>query len=175
MEKGLDGIKLALKILSEYYAKDPDHVAAEGAGGGIIGLLEVCESDFSKSLATAVADEESAETEYTVTTKANEIEKASKDQDVKYKTQESTDLDKATAESSSDRENVESELSAVNEYWGKLKEECIEKAEPYEETVRRREAEIAGLKEALEILEGEAVLLQQGSTRRSLRGLHLRA
>merc|ERR1719198_2819813 len=29
MEKGLDGIKLALKILSEYYAKDPDHVAAE--------------------------------------------------------------------------------------------------------------------------------------------------
>lgn len=171
LEKGLDGLKLALKILRDYYGSaEKSHVAAEGAGGGIIGLLEVCESDFTKELATVVSDEESAASEYTTVTKANEIEKASKDQDVKYKTQESTDLDKSVSDTSSDRENVETELAAVNEYWDKLKEECIEKAEPYAETVKRRDAEIAGLKEALEILEGEAVLLQQGSSRRSLRG-----
>jgi predicted nucleic acid-binding Zn-ribbon protein len=51
MEKGLDGIKLALKILTEYYAsEDKSHLAAEGAGGGIIGLLEVIESDFTRAL-----------------------------------------------------------------------------------------------------------------------------
>merc|ERR1719253_1519716 len=52
MEKGLDGVKLALKVLTEYYAKDDKaHSSADGAGSGIIGLLEVCESDFSKGLA----------------------------------------------------------------------------------------------------------------------------
>ena len=50
MEKGLDGVKLALKVLTEYYAKEADHASADGAGSGIIGLLEVCESDFSKAI-----------------------------------------------------------------------------------------------------------------------------
>merc|ERR1719265_1862669 len=54
MEEGLEGIKLALKVLREYYAKeDKAHDAAEGAGGGIIGMLEVIESDFSRGLAEA--------------------------------------------------------------------------------------------------------------------------
>merc|ERR1711948_37965 len=41
MEQGLEGIKLALKILREYYAGDKAHAAAEGAGQGIIGLCKV--------------------------------------------------------------------------------------------------------------------------------------
>merc|ERR1719401_2551108 len=82
MQKGVDGVKLALKVLNEYYAKDDKaHGAAEGAGGGIIGLLEVCESDFTKGLAEMVAAEESAVAEYEKVTKENEIEKATKDQD----------------------------------------------------------------------------------------------
>ena len=72
-------------------------------------------------------------------------------QDVKYKTKESKDLDKAVAESSSDRSTVQEELDAVLEYYSKIKGECIAKAEPYAERKERREAEIAGLKEAPEI------------------------
>merc|ERR1719316_2552373 len=52
MEKGINGVKLALKVLNEYYAKEgKSHGSADGAGSGIIGLLEVAEADFTKGLA----------------------------------------------------------------------------------------------------------------------------
>jgi len=41
MEEGIQGIKLALKILKEYYASDAQHEAATGAGAGIIGLSKL--------------------------------------------------------------------------------------------------------------------------------------
>merc|ERR1719235_3115506 len=89
MKKGVEGVKLALKVLREYYAKDgKSHGSADGAGAGIIGLLEVCESDFSKGLAEMIATEEAAVSEYDKETKENEITKATKEQDVKYKTKE---------------------------------------------------------------------------------------
>merc|ERR1719160_290610 len=170
MEECLEGVKLALKILREYYAKeDKAHEAAEGAGGTIIGLLEVVESDFSKLLAEIIATEETAAKEYEEQTKENEITRTTKEQDVKYKTKESTELDKAVAEMTSDKEGVEAELDAIYEYLDKLKEMCVAKVEPYEERKRRREEEIAGLKEALQILEGVAVLLQR-TARHTLRG-----
>merc|ERR1711972_696002 len=85
LEKGLKGLRLALKVLKEYYAKDSAHDSADGSASGIIGLIEVCESDFSKNLAEITAEEESAVAEYTAETKSNEIEKTTKEQDVKYK------------------------------------------------------------------------------------------
>merc|ERR1719359_591247 len=87
LEKGLEGVKLGLKILREYYAKeDKAHVAREGEGNTIIGLLEVVESDFSKGLAEMRATESSAAASYEQQSKDNEIEKTTKEQDVKYKT-----------------------------------------------------------------------------------------
>jgi len=170
MEEGISGVKLALKVLTEYYAKeDKAHGAAQGAGEGIIGLLEVVESDFTKGLAEMVAAEESAAAEYDKLTKANEIEKATKMQDVKYKTQESKGLDKDAAETSADKATVQEELDAVMEYYKGIKERCVAKAETYEHRVERRSAEIAGLKEALSILDGESMLLQKAS-KRTLRG-----
>merc|ERR1719463_701531 len=171
MEQGLEGVKLALKILREYYAKeDKAHEAAEGAGGTIIGLLEVVESDFTKLLAEIIATEETAAKQYEEQTKENEITRTTKEQDVKYKTKEYTGLDKAVAEMTSDKEGVEAELDAIYEYLDKLKDMCVAKPETYEERKRRREAEIAGLKEALQILEGAAVLLQR-SAKHTLRGV----
>merc|ERR1719498_2247639 len=168
MEEGLEGIKLALKVLRDYYAKDAAHKAAEGAGGGIIGMLEVIESDFSKGLAEMIAIEEEAAAEYEKQTKENEIAKTTKEQDVKYKTKEAKSLDKAVAEYTGDREGLQTELDAFLDYWSKIQEQCVAKAEPYEERKKRREAEIAGLKEALAILEGEAALLQKKAVHRHI-------
>merc|ERR1719389_1061476 len=56
MEQGLKGVKLALKILNEYYAKaDKSHGASSGGASGIVGLLEVVESDFTKGLTEMIA------------------------------------------------------------------------------------------------------------------------
>merc|ERR550532_625269 len=161
MEQGLNGVKMALKVLNDYYAKaDKAHDSADGASTGIIGLLEVCESDFSKGLAEMKAAEESAISAYEQETKENEIEKVTKEQDVKYKTKEAAGLDKSVAELSSDKEGVETELAAVLEYLKKIEDECIAKPETYEERTARREAEIAGLKEAQTILNEETAFLQ---------------
>lgn len=169
LEQGLEAVKLALKVLREYYAKeDKSHDAAEGAAGGIISLIEVCESDLSKGLADAVAAEEAAASEYDKVSKENEIERATKEQDVKYKQKEIADLAKALAEAKDDRASLQDQLDAINKVLGGLEERCIAKAETYEERVRRRDAELAGLKQALDILENESALLQK-SVRRSLR------
>merc|ERR1719328_936391 len=93
-----------------------------------------------------------------------------KDQDLKYKTKEVKGLKKAIADLSSDRDTVSSELSAVNEYYAKLKDRCIAKPETYEERKARREAEIKGLKEALQILESETAFVQRKSRRTHMRG-----
>jgi len=173
LDEGLAGVKLGLKILKEYYAKeDKAHEAAEGASSGIIGLLEVVESDFTKDLAEMSADEATAQSAYDRETAGNEITKATKEQDVKYKTKEAAELDSAVAEASSDKDGAATELAAILEYNSKLLNMCVAKPETYAERAARREAEIAGLKEALQILAGEAVLLQRDlrGRRHDLRG-----
>merc|ERR1719356_533830 len=162
LEKGIAGIQLALKILNEYYAADGKaHEAAEGSASGIIALLETVEADFSKNLAQITADEEAAAAAHETATKENEIDRTAKEQSVKYKTQESQSLDKASAELTSDRAGVQAELDAVSDYLSKMKADCIEKAEAYSDHEARLAAEIAGLKEALRILETETALVQK--------------
>merc|ERR1719160_978381 len=166
MKQGIEAVKKALAVLRDYYSSGEGQT---GAGNGIVSMLEVVESDFTKGLADMETTEASAVTEYKKVTYMNEVSTTSKDQDVKYKTKEAAGLDKATAEANSDREGLQAELDALLEYLSKLDKMCVAKAEPYAERKARREAEIAGLKSALEILEGEAVLLQK-TTKHTLRG-----
>lgn len=182
LEEGLEGVRKALSVLRGYYGgaassaaflqggmgevmqqpATPDlHVKATGAGSSIIGILEVVESDFAKNLATSTTEEEDAEAEYQTTTQENAVTKTLKDQDVKFKTQEFTGLDKSIADMSADRETTNAELSAVLEYYAKVKDRCIAKPETYATRKERREAEIKGLKEALAILEGETAFVQR--------------
>merc|ERR1719502_2102418 len=153
LKDGITGVEAALKILKEYYAKeDKAHDAKDGAASGIMGMLEVCLSDFTKSLAEITSAEDSAQSEYEVTTQDNKVATAEKDQAVKYETKEAAGLDKAVVETTADRATTQSELDAVLEYLEKLSDMCIAKPETYADRAARREAEIAGLKKALEIL-----------------------
>merc|ERR1719163_240275 len=148
---------------------------SSGAGGGIISILEVIESDFAKNLATEDAEESDAASSYDKQTQANKITKAEKEQDSKFKTQEFKSLDKSISDLEADKATEMSELAAVDEYWAKINERCVAKPSTYEERVARREAEITGLRDALAALES-AALMQVGSRARRahLRGDTLR-
>jgi chromosome segregation ATPase len=172
LQAGISGVQKALSVLRDYYASEDKHSgAASDVGGGIIGLLELVESDFTKGLSEMEVAEATAVSEYEKTTELNKNLKLTKDRDVEYKGKESAGLDKSAAETASDKDGVQAELDALLEYLTKLSTMCMGKAEPYAERKARREAEISGLKEALSILEGEAALLQRNA-RRTLRGQH---
>lgn len=182
LTQGLEGVRMALKVLRDYYANDAGaalvqqpadpgtHSAAGGAGGSIIGMLEVVESDMGKSLANENMNEEAAAVAYEKLSMENRVEKATKEQDVKYKIKASAELDKKVTEVSSDRESASTELDAVLQYTKNIRGMCELKPETYADRKGRRESEISGLREALKILEGEAVLLQR--EHKSLRGVH---
>merc|ERR1712176_1330685 len=150
-------------------AKPELHEKSGGAGGSIIDILEVIESDFASNLAKEETEEADAQSEYEKVTQENAVSKTTKDQDVKYKTIEAKSQDATVAEYSGDRETAQTELNAVLDFYAKIKERCIAKPEGYEERKRRREAEINGLKEALSILEDETAALVQRKRRGSFR------
>merc|ERR1719263_1245187 len=189
LELGIQGVQKALGVLKDYYqgaafvqsgssfdafmqqpAAPKKHTKASGAGGSIIDILEVCESDFSKNLAAEETEEADAIDVYEKTTQENKLSTTMKSQDVKYKTKEFKGLDKSISDLSGDRDTTSTELGAVLTYYAKIKDRCIAKPESYEERKARREAEIKGLKEALEILDNETSFVQRG--RRGLRGHH---
>lgn len=183
LELAISGVGKALSVLRDYYggaaaflevdqpAKPEKHAKSGGAGQSIISMLEVCESDFSENLAKVETEEADAAEEYDKVTQANKITKTTKDQEVKYKTQEFKTLDKEIAELTGDKETTSTELDAVLEYYGKLKDRCVAKPESYEDRKARRTAEINGLKDALNILESETAFVQRKG--RGLRGGHL--
>merc|ERR1719265_1852160 len=170
LEAGLEGVRKALSVLQDYYAsKEEDaasllqgetsmsammqqpavpvnHAPAGGAGGGIISILEVVESDFAKNLAEEETEESDSQEAYDKTTQENKVSVAEKQQDAKYKAQEAKALDNNIAAESADRDTAQTELSAVLEYYEKLQDRCVAKPETYEVRKQRREAEIAGLK-----------------------------
>lgn len=151
---GVDGIQMALKVIRDYYATSENN---KGAGGSVLSVLEVAESDFSRLLTEARETEQESQEKYDQLMEENTLATTTKKGGVKYKTQEVGQLQKAVAENSDELDGTQTELDAVLEYLSKLNDQCVAKAEPYEERKRRREEELAGLKNALDILEGEAI------------------
>jgi hypothetical protein len=184
LDKGLAGIRKALELLRNHFgasaslaqtdvsqpAAPAGHQSDDGAGGSIISILEVAEGDMAKELTMVEMQEADEAAAYEETTQENKMTKLAKDQDVKYKLQEAAGLDKSITELSNDRDSSNSELATVNTYYTKLQGRCVAKPVSYEEKKKARDAEIAGLKEALNVLENEAALVQRSQKSRNMRG-----
>jgi len=137
--------------------------AKTDTGSSIISVLEVAESDFTRLLAETETEEDAAADAYAKQTEENKVSKATKEADAKAKESEVKSLTVELGHAKEDHASTSTELDAVQSYIEKLKPQCEEKAMSYEEKKAAREAEIAGLKEALEILSGTGLL--QSSSR----------
>jgi len=170
----------AIDVLNEYYssaafvqvaAKQPDASfgGAKGdVGSTIVSVLEVAESDFTSLLAESEADESAAQEAYDKLTQENAVTKATKTGDIKAKTSEVKQIEVALGNYKENKATVTEELDAVLAYLDKLKPQCETKVVSYADKKAKREQEIAGLKEALTILSGEA-FLQVKTTLRGVR------
>jgi chromosome segregation ATPase len=158
-------VEEAIRVLKEFYAsqsvpalvqrpKGPSFAQTKGdAASTIIGFLETCAEDFSKMATQIETDEGEAAAAYAKGTDAAKVSKAAKAAEIQGAESEIKVLEVTIAGDSEDLKMVNKELDAVIGYLEKLKPQCELKAMTYEEKKAKREEEIAGLKEALSILD----------------------
>jgi len=163
-----EGSFIQLSAKTNLKSKQPELGGAKSdIAHTIISVLEMSEEDFTTLLAETEATEDEAAKAYATLTDENKISKATKETEAKGKASEVKSLTVQLGHSKEDHASTSSELDAVNAYIDKLRPQCEEKAMSYEEKKAKREAEIAGLKEALEILAGDGLALVQ--TKHNLR------
>jgi hypothetical protein len=161
----------ALTVLKEFYAKageatallqqpapeifDSPYKGMQAENGGVVGMLEVIESDFARLEADTKAAEAAAQKEYDTFMTDSKVDKEAKATDIEHKTAKKQDESQALTVKKSDLEGTQKELDAALAYFDKLKPSCVEAGVSYEDRVARREEEIKSLQEALRILNGE--------------------
>merc|ERR1719408_401059 len=152
----------ATEVLREYYEgasfiqtgqKAKGQTDEQGDGSGILGMLEVAESDFAAGLAEARTVEEAAQSDFDKLKEESKMLKTTKTMEIKGKQSEIGSLKTTVSDLGSDKEGLTGELDAVLAYLDKLKPQCETKVPSYEERKAAREQEIEGLRNALSILE----------------------
>jgi len=179
-KEGLEAVQNAMKILKDFYegsmlqvragapAKDsegltvgdkaPEIFEDEYKGKldeskGIIGILEVIESDFKRTIDVVGKEEDAAAEQY-------KKDKADMEADLEGKKTEKkdaeTELEEKAAdlvEMKDDLKDSEKMLKEALEELEKLKPQCVDAAESWEERNAKRREEIEALKEAMRILD----------------------
>jgi len=123
--------------------------------GGVLSMMEVCESDFARLEADTTAGEDAAATEYETFMSDSAEDKAVKSTNSKHKSEMKVKAESDLQTAKQDLTSVTAELDAAMEYYEKLKPSCVDAGESYEERVARRKEEIQSLQEALKILSGD--------------------
>merc|ERR1719359_1999106 len=156
-----DPVANAIQVLQQYYSQGSFAQVSQAPEFGsaksdistqILGMLEVAESDFTRLLAESEADEKSAQASYDKLSQENAVARAANTEEVKGKENEVKRVEMSLLNHKEDHETTSKELDAVLKYLDELKPQCETKVMTYAERKARREEEISGLKEALEIL-----------------------
>lgn len=136
---------------------DAPYQGMQDSKGGVIGMLEVVESDFARLDAETSTSESEAETQYKMFMEDSEIDRTEKDTEMRHKGYTRDSTVRFREEHRKDLEGTQKELTAALGYYEKLKPDCVDTGLSYEARVQAREEEIQSLKEALQMLtqEGE--------------------
>merc|ERR1719387_3163574 len=147
----------AIRVLKEYYASFLQ-TKGKAKNPTIIGILETSGAEFTKMYMQIETAETEAVSAFKKMSDEDKVTRAAKLAEIKGAESEIKSLDVAIQNSGEDLKMVTKELDAVMSYMEKLKPQCETKAVTYEEKKAKREAEIAGLKEALSILSAPELL-----------------
>jgi len=169
----VDAIAGAVTMLKEYYkggslmqtqkgaAKQPEFKSAKDnadASGVIVAILENSGEDFSRLYMETEQNEREAVKSFETLQKENKVSRAAKSAEIKGMKSEIRSLEVVGKNAQSDFSMTSKELDAVLMYIDKLRPQCETKVMSFAEKKARREAEIAGLKEALSILDGPSLM-----------------
>jgi outer membrane murein-binding lipoprotein Lpp len=160
-----DAVKQALVILKDFYssqaflqtAKQAPEMAAykgmQGAEGGVIGMLEVIETDFARLETETKAEEDEGARNY-----ASFMEESKAAKKFKHDHEFKLSLQKDQAEfdlsqTKKSLKGTQDELDKALSYYEYLKPNCGVVHVSFEERMERRKEEIEALKEAYKILD----------------------
>merc|ERR1719171_2052728 len=169
----LEAVTLATQVLKEYYAKaapamlqqspaddapesfsNEAYTGMQGAKKGVIGMLEVIQSDFARLESDTSTDEALAAKEYETLMEESAVDRETKRVENVKMGREVTAKERALASTEKDLKATQEELEAAQAYFDKLKPDCIEEGLSFEECAKMRQEEIDSLKEAYDILDG---------------------
>merc|ERR1719359_2544423 len=169
----------ALAVLKDFYAKaaeataltqqkqtpgedapetfDEAYTGMGSSGGGVVDFLEVILTDFSRLESETSTDEAMEADEFKTFMFESEKDQALKENDMKHKQEKKTQKESALHSAEEELKLTQEALDKANAYYEKLKPTCVDSGITYEERVKRREAEMQSLQEALKILSGTDV------------------
>merc|ERR1740130_268328 len=135
-EAAQTAVAQALTVLKEFYAKageatafvqaepeifDKPYKGMGAESGGVVGMLEVIESDFARLEADTKASEATSQKEYDQFMTESKVDKTKKTTSSEHKTSKKQDETQALQEKKGDLEGTQKELDASLAYFDKLK------------------------------------------------------
>merc|ERR1719342_690258 len=167
-----EAVARALKVLQEFYAKaglaesliqvkskapappvfDTAYQGQQGESTGVVGLLEVIQTDFARLESETEAEENQSQSEHDKFLDLSSEDRAQKQSDIEHKTNTKKKNQKTLNDTQEDLEGTQNELDKANKYFDSIKPRCVDPGVSYEDRVARRQEEIESLQEALRIL-----------------------
>jgi hypothetical protein len=120
--------------------------------GGVIGMLEVIESDFAAVIADTTASEAESARVFEQFLNDSNQDKAVKNTELNHRRNKQTQKESDLQQAKNDLKTAQAELQGAVDYYQKLKPTCVEVAMSYADRKAARESEIDSLQEALTIL-----------------------
>jgi len=174
----INAVTQAIAVLKDFYAKGAEATAfvqadlqapkddapafASGGtssfkgnqaeGGGVIGMLEVILSDFTRLDAETNAGEDQDLQTYKDFMFESAKDRALKAGAMANNEAKKTEKESALHQSKSDLKTTQEALNKAVKYYEKLRPDCVDSGISYSERVKKREEEITSLQEALKIL-----------------------
>merc|ERR1719218_465288 len=180
-EEGADAVKLALGLLKDFYNNafvqtgkyvppnsdrdgntvgdlapevfDSKYGGAQAESKGIVGILEVILSDFERTNGKAKSEEKESQAAFEQFEKETNADVDKKEKRIKKADGELTDAKADLLDQQQALSDGKDLLADATEALEELEAMCVKGEETWEERKKKREEEIAALKEALAILE----------------------